>query len=36
MEEALSLENVRVRQLGQDILIEGYIPKGARLCLPEL
>jgi diaminohydroxyphosphoribosylaminopyrimidine deaminase/5-amino-6-(5-phosphoribosylamino)uracil reductase len=36
MEEALSLENVRVRQFGQDILIEGYIPKGARLCLPEL
>lgn len=36
MEQALNLENIQIRQFGQDILIEGYIPKGAKLCLPEL
>ncbi len=36
MDRALRLEQVQVRQFGQDVLIEGYIPEGARLCLPEL
>lgn len=35
MNQALELENPKVRQFGRDILIEGTIPEGAKLCLPE-
>ncbi|HEX3030816.1 MAG TPA: bifunctional diaminohydroxyphosphoribosylaminopyrimidine deaminase/5-amino-6-(5-phosphoribosylamino)uracil reductase RibD [Bacillota bacterium] len=36
MNQALELLNPTVRQFGRDILIEGHIGEGAKLCLPEL
>lgn len=36
MEQALQLDNIRLHQFGRDVLIEGSLPEGERLCLPGL
>jgi diaminohydroxyphosphoribosylaminopyrimidine deaminase/5-amino-6-(5-phosphoribosylamino)uracil reductase len=35
LQEAIPLNELRVRRIGEDILIEGYVTKGKDVCSPE-